>query len=105
MQFPKKQLPKSILAAALGPHSSLRCLRGPKQTFGKLPLGKFHIWKVAPLEVVTWEVSLGKVPVTDCILTDTKNKPVDKVKPRANASARFQQLIYNFNNDFLLRLY
>ena len=55
--FPKWQLPKSVLAAALGPHCSLRRLRRPNLTFGKLPLGKLHSWEVA-----TWEAALGKIP-------------------------------------------
>ena len=65
MQFPKWQLPKSVLASVIGPqsvlaaalghHCSLRRLRGPNLTFGKSPLGKLHIW-----EIVTWKVVLGK---------------------------------------------
>ena len=68
MQFPKRQLPKSVRAAAFGPqpvlaaalglHCSLRRLRWPNLTFGKLPLGKFHIWEVVPWEIDTWEVVL-----------------------------------------------
>ena len=48
--------PRSVLAVALcplahpsccvRPEFSLRRLRGPNLTFGKLPLGKLHIWKV-----------------------------------------------------------
>ena len=71
VQFPKRQLSKFVLVVALGPypvltsalgpypvitsalglHYSLRCLRRPNLTFGKL-----HIWKVA-----TWEVTLSKM--------------------------------------------
>ena len=80
MQFPKRQLPESVvvlvlspqhvLDAALGPlahpsssaqpppHCSLRHLRGPNITFGKLPLGKLHIWEVATWDIVPWEVAL-----------------------------------------------
>ena len=70
VQFPKRQLPKSAQATALGPpdcssrdarptshsqpHCSQRRLRGPKISFGKLPLGKLHFWEVA-----TWENTLG----------------------------------------------
>ena len=95
MQFPKRQLPKSVLAAALGPqpvlaaalgplahpsrsarpHCSLRRLRGPNLTFGKLPLGKLHIWEVATWEIVTWEVALGKMPLLKYL---TPLKPVQK---------------------------
>ena len=59
----KRQLPKSVLSTVLGPkpvlaaaleplahpsrsdrpHCNLRSLKGPNLTFGKLPLGKFHI--------------------------------------------------------------
>ena len=60
VQFSKRQLPKSVLAAALGPLacSSLSArsplqpvapqLRRPNLTFGKLPLNKLHIWEVVP---------------------------------------------------------
>jgi len=37
----------AVLAAALGHRCSLRRLSGPNLTFGKLPLGKLHIWEVA----------------------------------------------------------
>jgi len=61
VQFPKRQIPKSVLGVALGPqpvlatalgpylilaatlspsHCSLQRLRGPNLTFGKLPLGE-----------------------------------------------------------------
>jgi len=68
VQFPKRQLPNSVLAAALGPqpvlavvlsspsHCNLRRLRGPNLTFRKLPPGKLHI-----LEVAAWENIFGKV--------------------------------------------
>ena len=71
VQFPKQQLPKSVLAAALGtqhvlaaalgPHCSLRRLRGPTLTFGMLSLGILHIWEVATWETVTWDVALGRM--------------------------------------------
>ena len=86
MQFPQRQLLKSVLAEALGPqyvidaalgpiaHPSrsarpplLRRLRGPNITFGKLPLGKLHIRKVVAWEIVTWEVALGKMPLGKCL--------------------------------------
>ena len=54
VQFSKWKIPKSILAAVLGPNCSLRRLRGPNLTFGKLQLGKLHFW----------EVAIGKVPNT-----------------------------------------
>ena len=74
VQFPKRQLSKFVLVVALGPypvltsalgpypvitsalglHYSLRCLRMPNLTFGKL-----HIWEVA-----TWEVTLSKMKKT-----------------------------------------
>ena len=74
VQFPKRQLskfalvvaldPYPVLTSALGPypvitsafglHYSLRCLRRPNLTFGKL-----HIWEVA-----TWEVTLSKMKKT-----------------------------------------
>ena len=38
--IPKRQFPKSVLAAALGPHCSLRRLRGP------------NLW-----EVTAWEIA------------------------------------------------
>ena len=48
VQFPKRQLPRYVLAAALAhpPHCCLRRLRWPNITLGKLPLGKLHIWEV-----------------------------------------------------------
>ena len=77
VQFTKRQLPKSVLTTALGPlASSCRGARpnkprplplqsaAPNQTFGKLPLEKLNIWEVAPLEIVTWKVALGKIPNT-----------------------------------------
>jgi len=54
VQFPKRQITKSILASVLSPNCSLRRLRGPNLTFGKLQLGKLHFW----------EVAIGKVPNT-----------------------------------------
>ena len=63
LQFPKRQLPKSVLAAKLGPpvcsvrsaqtsaypsrrpHCSLRRLRWSNLTFGKLPPGKLSLGK------------------------------------------------------------
>ena len=63
MQFPKLQLPKSVLAAVLDPHCSLWCLRGPNQTFGELPLGKLHIWEVAACGSFIGKLSVGKNPL------------------------------------------
>ena len=66
---PKRQLPKCAisqvcprlsawtLVTALGLYYSLRLLRRPNLTFGKLPLKKFHNW-----EIGTWKVALGKIP-------------------------------------------
>ena len=81
--FPKWQLPKcsisqaatsqvcprrsaqpkacSVLAAALGLNCSLRHLRGPNLTFGKLPFGKLYIWEVVFWEIVTWEKKFMKI--------------------------------------------
>ena len=79
MQLPKQQLPKSVLAAALGsqpvlaaalgspahPSHSARPAepRGLNLTFGKLPLGKLHIWEVATWKIANWESALGKMPL------------------------------------------
>jgi len=62
-----------VLAAALGPLAnpirsaqslgSLWRLRRPNLTFGKLSLEKIYIWEVATLEIVTWAVALGKMPL------------------------------------------
>ena len=65
--FPSRSAwPQSVLAAALGsmthpsrsarppPHYSLRCFRGPNLTFGKLPLGKLHIFRGI---VATWKIT------------------------------------------------
>ena len=69
VQFPKRQLPKSVQAAALAPpRLSSRGARLPAAhqrhnlTFGKLSLEKLHIWEVATWEIVTWKVTLGKMP-------------------------------------------
>jgi len=43
------------------PRCSLRRLRRPTITFGKLPLGKMHIWEVATMETVTCKVALRKM--------------------------------------------
>ena len=74
MQFPKRQLPKSVLAAVhrplhvlalsnwpivatvFGTRCSLRRLRRPNLTFGKL-----YIWEDATWGIVTWEVAFGKM--------------------------------------------
>ena len=84
LKFPKRQLPKSVLTAALSPLASssrsarllahpcrsarplcgLRHLRRPNPTFGKLPLGIMYISEVVTWEIVTWEVALGKVSNT-----------------------------------------
>ena len=55
--------PQPILAAALGLHCSLRRLRGPDLTLGKLPLGKLHIWEVTTSDIVTWKLPLEKCPL------------------------------------------
>ena len=61
---PRHSAPYHILAAALAPpHWSLRRLRWPNPTFGKLPLGTLHIWEVTTWEILTWEVALGKMPL------------------------------------------
>ena len=69
VQFPKWQLPTSLLAAAQapppsslflpqrsGPNYSLWRLKGPNLTFGKL-----HMWEAATWENDTWELVLGKM--------------------------------------------
>ena len=75
VQFPERQLPKSVLAAALGllvsssrsalplthpsrsasppPHCRLRRPRRPNPSLGKLQLGKLKLWKL----------SIGKSPM------------------------------------------
>ena len=77
-QLPKSVLAaalvlKSVLAAALGPrvhhshsarsHWSLQLLRGPNQCFGNLSLRKLQIeiWEVATWVSVPWKVTLGKI--------------------------------------------
>ena len=57
---PQRSAHYSVLAAMLGPHCSLRRLRRPNLTFGKLSLGKLHIWEVA-----FGKMSLGKYLNTD----------------------------------------
>ena len=67
VQFSKRLLPMSVVAAELGPiacpaaklasHFSLQRIR-PNLTFVKLLLRKFYI-----LEAVIWEVALGKIPL------------------------------------------
>ena len=74
--FPKQQLPKSVLATALGLHSLFQPQRsapiaacdaseGLNQPLGSCRFGnctfwKLYIWKIATWEIVTWEVALGK---------------------------------------------
>ena len=58
--WPRHSAAQPILAAALGPHCSLWRLRGPNLTFGKFPLGKLHIWEVAP----------GKMPLGKYLTPD-----------------------------------
>ena len=74
VQFPKRQLPKSVLTTTLGshacssrsarPHCSLRILRGSNLTFGKLTLGKLNISHVAFWDFGShpWENAFGKIP-------------------------------------------
>ena len=60
--------PKHVLAADRGPLAhpcTLRRLKRPNLTFGKLPLGKMYIWEVATWEVVTWEVALKKMSLVN----------------------------------------
>ena len=72
MQFPKRQLPKSVLATnplllgavVLGHHCSLRRIRRPDPGIVKLPIEKLHIWEVATWEIVTLENVFGKIPNT-----------------------------------------
>ena len=81
VQFSKRQIPKSVLAAECGPLAcynriarppspqgsapnaacGTRHLKRANLTFGKLPLGKLHIWEVATWEIVSWEVAFGKM--------------------------------------------
>ena len=51
----QRSAPQPIQTAALVPHCSLRRLRGPNLTCGKLSLGKLYIWEVATWEIVTWK--------------------------------------------------
>ena len=78
VQFFKRQLPKSVLVAALGPSMFKPRRSAPKPqcsfpiaacgaseslTFGKLPLGKLHIWEVATGKIDAWQVDFGKIPL------------------------------------------
>ena len=72
VQFSKRLLPMSVVAAELGPiacpaaklasNFSLQRIRRPNLTFVKLLLRKFHILEAVTLEIVT-EVALGKIPL------------------------------------------
>ena len=63
VQFPKRQFPKSVLATVLGPpHCSLRRLKGPNLTFGKL-----HIWEIVTWEVNPWENAYTQKNGTDIL--------------------------------------
>ena len=101
VQSTKRQLPMSIsaaalgpplvlvaglgtLAAALGPHCSLRCLRGPNPTFGKLPLGKLHIW-----ELPLGKLSPGKSPLGQCLWESTCHRII-----RLKKISKMFKLIY-----------
>ena len=74
---PQCSVPLHVLAAALGllvypsrsawSHCSLWRLRRPNLTFGKMPLGKCHIWEDATWEIVMYLGNpFGKVPNTNC---------------------------------------
>ena len=70
MQFPKRQLPMTVLAAAIGPNHVVAAARGtlthpsrsdrpplqPNLTFGKLTFGKLPSWEVATLEIGNWKL-------------------------------------------------
>ena len=47
---PRCSAPYPILATALGPHCSLRCLIGPNLNFGKILLGKYLTPQIKMLE-------------------------------------------------------
>ena len=69
IRFPKRRHPKSVLIAVLCPlvcYFQPQCLSGPNLTFGKIPLGNILI-----LEIVTWEVVLGKLPLGKCLWENT----------------------------------
>ena len=59
VQFPKLQLHKFVLAAALGPPTE-PCGASEYRTFGNLSLGKLNIWKLETGEIVTWKDALWK---------------------------------------------
>ena len=63
-------------SSALGLHFSLRGLRKPNLTFGKLPLWKFHIWEVATWEIITQEVAIEKMPL-EKYLTSIERRQLD----------------------------
>ena len=84
LSFTQRQVRQPFLTAALGPQThpsrsarslcSLRRLRKPNISFGKLLLGKMYIWEVATLEIVTWEVALGKMPLEKYLTTSIIQK-------------------------------
>ena len=59
VQFPKRQLPKSLLAAAPGLlvfSSHIALVVACSSSWRKLPLGIFNIWEVAAWKIVSWIV-------------------------------------------------
>ena len=55
--------PIAYASRSVRPFFSVRRLRRPNLTFGKLPLEMIYIWKVSTWQIVTWEVTLGKMPL------------------------------------------
>ena len=55
VNFPNMQLPKSVLATALGPYCSLGHIGRPHPTFEKLPHGKFSLGKIPITRFGIWE--------------------------------------------------
>ena len=62
--FPSAR-PLSSSSHSAGPHCSLRRLRRPNLTFGKLHLEKLHICEIATWEIFVWEAAFGKIPNTE----------------------------------------
>ena len=89
VKFSKRQLPKYVLAAALGHQSGVAAALGPlarpsRCAFEKLPLGKLYIWEIVTQEVAHGNMALGKYLTPK---HNTKNIPKGQVYQKIQAGS------------------
>ena len=100
IQYPNRQLPKSILTAALGSQCSLLRLRRPNLTFGKITLEKLPFGKLPLGKLLFGKLSLGKslfgkyLPPTDHCIPKFPSTCIVKKKGSEGTKKSFLKLLF-----------